>query len=187
MTLVSFITPTIPERSEMLKELVESIARMSKVKLWQVEHLCLLDPDYEGCSKTMNRLARMAKGEWLVPIADDDLVLPWFLTDHAGASEGTDIVYAPPLVTGANSGGHEQFWQEPPNIPAVALIRKSLWDDIGGYSENHGNTEDMILFGHAMERNARFRRVDRSSWVYRFGPHGNKSRGAVFGPQSTER
>lgn len=182
MTLVSFITPTIPERASMLEELVESVARMSKVRGWRVEHLSFVDKEYEGCSRTMNRLARMAEGEWLVPIADDDLVLPWFLRDHAQASGDADVVYAPPFVTGPNSGGEEQFFADPPNIPAVALIRKSMWDTAGGYSEHHSQTEDLVLFSSALSHGARFVRVDRQSWVYRFTGK-NKSRGYVPGSQ----
>jgi hypothetical protein len=162
----------------MLQENIESIKRMSRVRGWKVEHLWWVDEEYEGCSVTMNRLARMAEGEWLVPIADDDLVLPWFLRDHVSVQ--ADIVYSPPIVTGSNSGGEEQFWREPPNIPAVALIRKELWDRLGGYREDFTQTEDMVLFNAALENKAQFKRVDRHSWIYRF--HGaNKSRGYIPG------
>ena len=178
--IVSFLTPSIPERAHTLQETIESVAQLTPVKGWDVEHLWLVDEDYDGCSTTMNRLARMAKGRWLVPLADDDLVLPWFLTDHASVSRGADVVYAPPLVTGSSSGGEEQFWGSPPNIPAVALIRRTLWEKLGGYREDFSQTEDMVFFGHALEQNARFARVDRQSWVYRF-TGSNKSRGAVFG------
>jgi hypothetical protein len=41
----------------------------------------------------------------------------------------------------------------------------------------HGH---LIEFGHAMEREARFHRVDRQSWVYRFTGK-NKSRGYIAG------
>jgi hypothetical protein len=175
---VSFVTPSIPERAAMLEETIESVARMTPVGGWDVEHLWLVDSDYDGCSVTTNRLARMAKGEWLVPIADDDLVLPWFLSDHASASGEADVVYAPPLVTGSASGGEEQFWGEPPNIPAVAMIRKDLWDAAGGYNEEVTQTEDLLLFGALQTRGARFVRSDRHPWIYRF--HGaNKSRGYV--------
>ena len=164
----------------MLEELVESVARQSRVRGWQMEHLWLVDQDYEGCSVMMNRLARMAKGDWLVPIADDDLVLPWFLRDHVQASGEADVVYSPPIVIGPDSGGQEQFWREPPNIPAVALIRRELWDRLGGYREDFTQTEDLVLFNAALEKEARFKRVDRHSWIYRF--HGaNKSRGYVPG------
>jgi hypothetical protein len=176
--LVSFITPSIPERAAMLEETIESIARMTPVDDWDVEHLWLVDHDYDGCSATMNRLARMAEGSWLVPIADDDLVLPWFLLDHAATSDEADVVYAPPLVTGSSSGGEEQFWGEPPNIPAVAMIRKSMWDRAGGYSPGVTQTEDLLLFNCLQSHDARFVRSDRHSWVYRF--HGaNKSRGYI--------
>lgn len=164
----------------MLAECVESVAQLTPVKGWKVEHLWLTDENYDGCSKTTNTLARMAKGEWLVPIADDDFVLPWFLTDHVALSGDADVVYAPPIVTGPNHGGEEQFWGQPPNIPSVCLIRKDLWERCGGYDEGFAQTEDLVLFNRALNHDARFARSDRQSWVYRFG-HGNKSRGHVFG------
>ena len=180
MVLVSFVTPSIPERARMLKECVESVARMAPVEGWAVEHLWLVDEEYEGCSKTMNRLARMAKGEWLVPIADDDLVLPWFLRDHAGLSADADVVYAPPIVSGDTAYGETQFWGSPPNIPAVAMIRKESWGE--GYNEQVSQAEDFILFNGLLSRGARFVRSDRQSWVYRFTGK-NKSRGYIPGSQ----
>lgn len=180
MVTVSFLTPTIPERAAMLEDTIQSVKHQDRPKGWQVEHLWLVDDEYAGCSRTMNELARRAAGSWLVPLADDDIVLPWFLREHAAASKNADVVYSPPHVTGAEAGGETQFWGQPPNIPAVAMIRKRMWDEAGGYDEKFRETEDRALFEKLMGMSARFERVDRQSWVYRF--HGaNKSRGHIPG------
>jgi hypothetical protein len=138
------------------------------------EHLTLLDTDRAGCSKAYNALAREAWAEWLFVIADDDLMLPGCLDHHLNHSADADIVYAPPLVWGEQA---DQFLGAPPGIPAVALIRKAVWVDRGGYDENIGAQEDRVFFERAGAAGARFVRVEGSpTWVYRFWG-GNKSRG----------
>lgn len=143
-----------------------------RVKTW--EHLWLLDDGYEGCAKTINKLAVEAQGEWFVPLADDDLLLPWFLRRHVDAADGADVVYSPPLVSGEDAS---QFCMSPPEIPAVALISARLWWRLGGYDEREVEQEDRGFYTRAQQHaNARFVRVDEPCWVYRF--HGqNKSRG----------
>lgn len=136
------------------------------------EHLVGLDEDREGCSNTINSLAAGAHGEWLLPLADDDLLLPGALATLLAASEGADVVYAPPLVT----GNEDRWWffQAPPVIPSFGLIRKELWDRIGGYDESLTREEDRAFWVAALELGARFVRVDYPCWVYR-QHSGNKS------------
>lgn len=60
-------------------------------------------------------------------------------------------------------------------IPSTCLIRKTLWDKLGGYDESAKHTEDRFLYERAMKDEARFTRIGEPTWVYRF--HGqNKSR-----------
>lgn len=163
------MTCTIPKRTEMLKQCIHSILGQTYTA-WELLVLC--DDEYEGQSKTINRIAAEAQGDWLCPFDDDDLMFPEFLSALFVATEDADIVYAPPQVDGEDS---EPFHGEPPNIPTPALIRAGLWRDLGGYNEGVREQEDRMLWGEAMEISARFRRVDRVLWTYRF--HGaNKSR-----------
>ena len=166
---VSVLTPTIIQRTCLLRECEASVAAQT---VRDFEHLVLLDKNGEGCAVTMNRLARRAKGEWLLPLADDDLLLPGCLEALLARSGSGDIIYAPPLVT----GNEDRWWffQEPPVIPSFALIRKQLWDDLGGYDETLKREEDRNLWVAALDAGARFVRVDEPCWVYR--QHGgNKS------------
>lgn len=173
--LVSVLTPTIPSRAALLEECRLSVL-VQTFGGW--EHLVLLDSTRRGCSETMNELARKAQGEWLVPLADDDLILPGCLATLVAAAErtGADVVYAPPLVWNAP---HRGFWQEPPCIPSFALVRKRLWDDLGGYDEDVVREEDRGLWTRALEAGAKFERTDAGPcWVYRFAAapgHMNKS------------
>ncbi len=162
MNLVSVITPTIPSRAKFLRECELSVAAQT----WpDVEHVSVCDTDGRGNSYTTNRCAEAAEGEWLVPLADDDLLLPGGIEALMAERENADIVYAPPLVT----GNEDRWWffQSPPVIPSFALIKKGLWQTIGGYDEGVDYEEDRGFWTKALELEATFVRVDYPCWVYR--------------------
>lgn len=153
----------------MLRECRESV-RAQTFREW--EHLVKVDVEREGCSGTVNELGRHAVGEWLFLIADDDLLLPDCLEAHLAVCAEADVVYGPPIVEGEDP---HQFWGTPPMIPSTALIRASLWRKQGGYKLGLDATEDCDFYRRAVERRARFVRIDGHHWTYRFHG-GNKSR-----------
>jgi len=169
VTVVSVITATIAGRERLLKECCASVESQT-VDCW--EHVIELDEHREGCSVAVNRAVARASGDWLFLLADDDLMLPGCLEHLLAASADADVVYSPPLVT----GNEDRWWffQAPPAIPATALIRRSLWDQLGGYDESALREEDRKLWVKACEVGARFVRVDQPAWVYRLHD-GNKS------------
>lgn len=137
------------------------------------EHLILLDADREGCSAMVNRMVSEAQGDWLFPLADDDLALPHCLETLLAHSEDADIVYSPPLVWGQPA---EWFTQAPPVIPSTALVRRTVWDDLGGYDATSVREEDRKMWVAAVQSGKRFVRADESpTWVYRLAHGGNKS------------
>jgi GT2 family glycosyltransferase len=167
--MISILTPTIHERAGFLRECEASVAAQTYAAH---EHRIMVDGEREGFAVTMNKLAADAVGEWLLPLADDDLLLPGCLHSLlAQAGEG-DIIYAPPLVT----GNEDRWWffQAPPVIPSCALIRRSLWEELGGYDELLRHEEDRDLWIRALATDARFVRVEEPCWVYRLHA-GNKS------------
>lgn len=159
---VSVLTPTIPERRSFLSECQRSVLAQT-CKEW--EHLIEADTDRQGCAVMMNKLAGEAQGTWLLPLADDDLLLPGCLASLLAREDEGDIIYSPPLVT----GNEDRWWffQAPPVIPSCALIRAELWHDLGGYNEALSREEDRDLWVKALEDGARFVRVDEPTWVYR--------------------
>ena len=170
---VSILTPSIPERSELLAECEASVKAQS-FQGW--EHLIEVDTHRDGCAVVMNRLAQAAAADWLLPLADDDLLLPGCLETLLAATEDADIVYSPPLVWGVKNPWW--FYQEPPAIPSFALIHRDVWRHLGGYDESLTREEDRDLWTRALEQEARFVRVDQTpTWVYRFH-QGNKSMNA---------
>ncbi len=166
---VTVMVCTIPKRTAMLRECLDSIAKQTFLEM---ETLVLCDDLYEGQSVTINRIAAQARGEWLLPFDDDDLMLPEFIEKLIAASDGFDVVYAPPWVKGEGESG---FHGEPPAIPTPALVRAELWFRCGGYDEKLTQQEDRGLWDRALSLHAKFKRVDERLWTYRF--HGeNKSR-----------
>lgn len=160
--LVSVVTPSIPERTRYLQEAIHSVKAQT---FYDHEHLVEIDRDRQGCAITVNKLAKRAKGEWLLIVADDDLLLPRALELLLSVSADADIVYAPPLVWGSNS---PHYFQKPPYIPSFALIYKDLWDEIGGYREDAIREEDRKFWIEAMRLDAKFVRYDAEpTWVYR--------------------
>lgn len=168
--LITVLIPTIPERVEMLKEAVASVdAQTCRDFNYLIGH-----DDYgHGCAANVNRLAWQTDAEWLMILADDDLMLPGCLAAHMLAQYDADVVYSPPLVWGRPDVQH--FHGEPPAIPSLSLIRMNLWRSLSGYDENLKHMEDRDFYTRALQVGARFRRVDHTpTWVYRF--HGeNKS------------
>lgn len=168
-TIVSVLTPTISERAAMLDECCRTVASQTHEPL---EHIIALDEDRIGCARIMNACAEQATGEWLIPLADDDLLLPGCVASLLEHSEDADVIYAPPLVT----GNEDRWWffQAPPAIPSFGLIRRTLWEQLGGYNEELKHEEDRDFWTRALKVAARFVRVDEPCWVYR--QHiGNKS------------
>jgi glycosyltransferase involved in cell wall biosynthesis len=167
--MVSVLTPTIKGREHYLAECRASVVFQTSGH-W--EHLRLVDTDHQGCAATMNALAAEALGTWLLPLADDDLLLPGCIKALLGATGDADVVYPVPLVWGMEPGTYQQA---PPAIPSLALIRRTLWERLGGYDTEWQREEDRRLWIRAMATGARFVRYDaQPTWVYRF--HGaNKS------------
>ncbi len=177
--LVSVLTPSIPERGSFLRECQASV-KSQTVDGW--EHLVEIDENREGCAVVMNRLASQAQGLWLLPLADDDLLLPGcfetFLTTDSllppGADGGPVVIYSPPLVT----GNEDRWWfyQAPPVIPSCALVHRAVWEKFGGYDASLTREEDRDLWIKILDWGgpAMFRRVDDPTWVYR-QHQGNKS------------
>ena len=139
------------------------------------EHLRLLDDQHEGCAATMNTLADQARGDWLLPLADDDLLTPSALRTLLGYTKGADVVFSPPLVWGLSQAASAHFYADPPAIPSFCLIRASVWKDCGGYDQDWHREEDRRFWIRALEAEARFVKCEEGpTWIYRHHG-GNKS------------
>lgn len=150
--------------------LSECRASVRTQHLLPLEHLVEIDQYRSGPGFMINKLASFAEGEWLLPLGDDDLLDPEYIAFLEPFTEKADVVYPWCRVSGSwwspnrlYSKGvlkHENF------IPATALIRKSLWEKLGGYNIRH-KYEDWDFWLRAEAEGARFVCVPEVLWTYR--------------------
>jgi glycosyltransferase involved in cell wall biosynthesis len=76
--LLSILIPSVPERADKLKELLEKLKPRAKSWPGQVEVLSLIDFRTMSLGEKRNRLMRIAEGKYVIHLDDDDR-----LTDDA--------------------------------------------------------------------------------------------------------
>jgi len=154
----------------MLRECRESVKRQT---LPAAEHRVYLDDFTERVGLVLNEMATATDCEWLHPLADDDLLLPDHLETHAGFYQDADVVYSYCRVEGRDWSPNAPFDAASLHIPAVASIRRSLWELVGGWGDET-RAEDHVFWRKCVDAGGRFACVPRETWVYRFHGH-NKS------------
>jgi hypothetical protein len=170
---LTLVTPTIPERSDLLAQLGDAVAAQTvPPACWSV----LTDHAHEGPVALRNRMVDVAETTWVHPIDDDDLIDPDHLETLAQhLTDDVDIVYswcrvesadlAPeafcaPLDHALTSLRHQNF------IPNAAAIRRDVWLDLGGQREGAW-AEDWDMWLRARHAGARFHCIERTTWTYR--------------------
>ena len=121
---------------------------------------------YLGAAR--NRAAQAAQGEFLFMLDDDNLLMPYGIAramqvaHHAGADIVTGVMYSFHGPAGTRPVRADQIWPHIGNCPllglfentlgdANALIRRSAWEALGGYTEDRGaGAEDWELFAKAV-------------------------------------
>lgn len=174
LVTVTVITPTLPERAEMLAEMRQDWRNQS-VKI--AEHRVGVDWDHRGPAAVRNELCADVTTEWLTFADDDDR----FDRDHLEAmlvhSTDADVVWTFPRVTGEDTGWPGPDHRCPPErgqIPVTVLIRTETFLAAGGFPLGFRH-EDAALFAQLYGMGARFRCVHETTWTYQF--HGsNRSR-----------
>ena len=181
--------------------LAEAIASVNAQTLPPVAHLIGVDHQLIGIGRTLNRLATAVEAEWLARLDDDDLFDPNHLETLASRADGADIVYswcrvAPrvmgaseppyPSVIGTSSWVPNQSFdadrlRKSNYIPATTLIRRSLWEELGGWHlAGYGvgdsprtpeGTEDWDFWLRSLDAGARFACIPEVTWTYRY--HGD--------------
>lgn len=153
----------------------------------------------ENWPTKFNEPAAIARGEFIVPLCDDDLLAPTFLEECLKVAEKGDMIYTDRLVffdgddpaqgirvrqmgdaftleTAGPKGYY--FTQFPPStfqagasLPMTCMIRKSWWDELLGYDPQmpHADTE-LWYRSAAHDPPARFLYVPRPLFLYRMHP-----------------
>jgi hypothetical protein len=179
----------------MLSEAVESVRRQT---LRPSIHAIGVDYQDIGIGKMLNRLASGSEADWLARLDDDDLFKPNHLEILASGADRADVVYSwcdvepvathgavpdPPAVLGQqgwipNQEFDAALLRQRNYIPATTLIRRSLWQELGGWLETGwglGDTgrgpqaaEDWDFWLRALDAGARFLCLPEVTWTYRY-------------------
>lgn len=168
---ITVVTPSLPDRSEMLGEACASVAAQTHQP---ASHLIAVDYRHKGPAVIINQLVRQAQTEWISILADDDLYDPDHLETLAKEAANADIVLSWSRIKGKVEKQYRGEF-DPKNflerrdtgMRGCFMFRKSLWEQLGGWGED-GALEDWDFLCRAYRVKARFVPVYRETWTYRF-------------------
>lgn len=172
---VAAITAAVPSRFHLLRECLDSV-RVQTVPVAQ--HVVVVDYVRAGAARTFNAAARAADADWLLPVSDDDVCYPRLVERLLAHADDADVVYAfadmrdwPDHSTNRfviNRPFRRDVLERQNYIPGgCTLIRKSLFDEVGGYPEDRPDDEDYGLWLRLLAVDARFACVPELLWYYR--------------------
>ena len=180
MTEITIITGSLPERREMLAECIQSVADQT---VSPAAHLINVDWSRRGTVATYNQIGAQVQTEWMMCLADDDLLDPHHLETVSAAVQDpeVDVVSTYCRSTGDGYDGYNQpfshdLLQKESIVAGTALVRTALWQEIGGLPE--GWAHDWFFWRWLSEKGAHFITLPEVTWTYRFHGH-NLSREGV--------
>ena len=147
--------------------------------LEQCGYLVLRQPDNRGLSAARNRGFEEARGKYLLPLDADNRLLPGFVEvaiEELETRSGLGIVYGDRVEFGLRQGRVPVGDFDLPEllrsnyIDACALLRKEVWQTIGGYDEDLPAWEDWDFWIRAAEQRWEFEHLDIPAFDYRVRP-----------------
>jgi glycosyltransferase involved in cell wall biosynthesis len=164
---VAIITPTLPGREHLLEQAKESVSAQTI----PVTHHTVPDAKRDGPQQVRNWLVAGTSDVWILPLDDDDTLDPECVETLLANSEGADIVYSFCRMDGRDDWCPNRLFNSRTLmrrnfIPVTALIRKDLWDLLGG--QRKVPMEDHDFYKRAWLHGARFKCVPEVLWSYRF-------------------
>jgi len=192
MLPVTVCTPTIPVRGHLLSRAVQSVHNQT-VK--PAAHIVSVDHNRNGGPATLDSAIRAADTEWVATLDDDDEWLPNHLEVLWGLLEAcrfeADVAFSHFRYSSVGDGGHLERFRgvpfdvnQPRQITNVFMVRKHLWDAVGGFGgdfdtdsydvDSEGNRigYDFHFVRKAAAQRARFVNSAEVTWIYHVG-HGS--------------
>jgi hypothetical protein len=164
---LTLVTATLPSRSSLLREMLESVTEQSVAPAC---HIVMRD-DGRGFVDTVNRAVSLVDTEFFCLVDDDDLLLPGHVETLTKGSPFSDIVWTWCEVQGRkwnpNSGYKRGRLSQENYIPSNMAMRTGLWRELGGY--RHGPEHpDWDMLQRCENYGATFVNIPEVTWVYRF-------------------
>ena len=166
---IAVITPTIASRSSFLKECVQSV--LNQTTNIPILHLVGEDINKVGCGIMRNQLVSFADPsyDWIAFLDDDDLMLPQHLELLSQHCDTADIIYSDCETIGWEKSWNtipfnREIMQQRNYIPVTVLMRRSLFESMGGFA--YIFAEDWDLWKRCSSF-ARFTFVPQVTWQYR--------------------
>lgn len=167
---VTVITPTIPERSNLLADAIDSVAAQ---QIQANGHLIGVDSSRQGPSYIRNKLSKSVDTEWIAFLDDDDILYNNHISVASQAKDHSDIIY-----TWCTSVGRDNF---NPNsyfdaerlmnagnyIPVTTFVRTAAFFAVGGF-DLEARFEDWDLWKRLYTNGYRFTCIPVITWSYRF-------------------
>ncbi len=171
---VAVITPSLASRCFLLEECKASVLAQT----WdgEIYHAIGFDENKEGPTVTRNKIVRSLDSsfEWIAFVDDDDTVDANHLAALIASSGEGDVIYSECREEGFiktwNTRAFNYDDVKAANyIPVTVLMRRSLFDKIGGYKVSPPG-EDQELWLRAALAGGRFVYLPQVTWTYRQHP-----------------
>lgn len=132
-----------------------------------------------GLPTTRNTLIRRARGRFLLPLDADNRLVPGFIERALEAfhrDPKLGVVYGDRRIFGQLTGDLKVADFDPRNlvhwneIDACAMIRREVWEQVGGYDTRPFGVEDWELWINASKHGWRFQHLPGIAFEYRVRP-----------------
>ncbi|WP_082890674.1 glycosyltransferase [Eikenella longinqua] len=140
------------------------------------DKLTVLTQENTYCVKARINAIKHARGKYLVCLDSDDIISPTYLSECVQEAEkdlSLSIVYTDAVLFGSKN----KPWKLPDfslssflltnYIYITALIRKSHYDDIGGFDEKMTLFEDWELFISLIKNGGKVKKISKPLFYYR--------------------
>lgn len=127
-----------------------------------------------GLSAARNQGIQISQADFFIPLDSDDMINPAFIDSaYRSITQGNDVVYGNVQLFGEKQELKITQWNPYTQmyvngIHAFAIIRKSIWKQIGGYDVNMKlGYEDWEFWINSYKHKAVFLKIEKLSYFYR--------------------
>jgi GT2 family glycosyltransferase len=139
----------------------------------------VIEQPHSGLSAARNRGIAASAGDYLLPLDADNRVLPGFVAEAVALLDddpAAGVVYGDRREFGARRGDvavpeldlPAMLWSN--YIDACAIVRRTVWSDVGGYDITFADWEDWDFWLGAAKRGWRFVHLPWPTFEYRIRP-----------------